>query len=265
MRFLRPDRVRKGERGLAWVGLAFILLIAIFGISYLVLGTPVESPEDTNLVKLYDAAGNTVNVTYSDFSDNVMEFKPASPVHKVVIELRDLWKDVKGQFTHITLDLSNCEFNNSVDGAKVYLSDGVTEIYVGFIDLNKTKSAKFYVDPSDLNSFDEYSPVILTIKFYDSSGNAINALEEVTQKINFGFVVKAETSSIVAFVSSILVALAVAIRKMGTAIASTLSAFVMAISTQNAVIILLVFFVVMVALWYVTDVKHYRPKRLLRR
>lgn len=265
MAFLRPERRRKGERALAWVGAVFIIVLLVFGVSYLALGTPTATAEDINTVVLYDTTGNAVNVTDITKTDNAVEFTASAPAHKIVIKLSDYWKDLKGQFSHIHIDLQNAELSDSVDGAKIYLSDGYTEIYIGLLKLSDTKTFDSYVDFNDIKNFEDYAYAQIIIKLYDQNGTAINGLESGTQKIGFRTYVKAETSSIVAFVTTVIIALAVAFRKMAHAVASTLVAFLSAITTNNAVVILLSFVVVLVALWYLIDVKKVKRPAIIKK
>ena len=246
-----------------WIGVLLIVFIGIFGVSYLVLGEPVNTAEDVAAVYAYDAASNPVNVTDVKADGNVLQFYLQGSAAILKLKLSDQWKDLKASFTRLNIDFSDTALNSSVDGAKAYLSDGVTEVYVGFMDLSEDKSFSLYVSQDDLKAFDDYANAYVVIKFYNANGTLMNALQPGLQKIQFYTSIKTETSSIVAFISSILIALAAAMKRLAHAITSTFSAFVAAITTNNAVIIMLSFFAVLIAMWYLTDVRKItlKPKR----
>ena len=153
----------------------------------------------------------------------------------------------------VYINLKAIDEANVWELAKVYLSDGTTDLYVGSIDSDDAE-ATLDVEPDDLDSMDDFKPVFLVIKFYDASGNLVDALAATgEQEIELRLTVPIKTDTITAFASSLVLAFIVALRRFVAAVTSTFSSFLLAITTNSAVLTILGAIAVVVAWWYLSE------------
>ena len=241
----------------AMLGIFFVILIAMFGGMYAVMGSPVynaESIDTTNFVA-YTAAGLNANCTGVSTSGNTLSFTPAAAAAKLVIPLKDEWKDAKGSFNMLHIDLSNIQEAAVWDLAKVYLSDGTTDAYIGSIKKD-VKSATLSVSSDDTKNLDDFQKAEIIIKFYDSNGTLTDVLASgVEQDIDIWTTVSIDTSTVAGFFTSIALAVIVAIRKAASAVTGSLTSFFLAITTNSALLTVMGGLVVIFGLYMITEHK----------
>jgi len=256
-------RRRKNFMHLRWLGALLVLIIlGVMGL-FLVTGQPVVSAaEDNNNVYAYDALGASVNATDIKESDGWLEFTLASDAAVLKIEYKTTWADLKGTFTHVVVDLGKLEYSAIWKLAKVYLSDGSTDVYIGSISYDEYEQAHLIVvDQSDIKVLDDLKKPMVIIKFYDEDGNLINVVKgSVEQDIKVDFVITAEKGTLTSYIIAAFMAFVAALRKVVSGLTTGLTAFFIAITTNTA---LLVIFgtIGMLMLWYF--IESGRLKRIL--
>ena len=227
-----------GVKGTSLLGI-FVLIVLALGLGiYLVLGNPVYTVEDidTSNVVGYTAAGLNANLSNVHTDNGYLEFTPGAACAKLVIPMKDQVKDMKGSVNALEVDLSKVEYSSVWELAKVKLSDGTTEIALGSISESGSKIETFSIDSDDWDNLDDFAKPKVIILFYDENGNLLDALSTEEQRVGIAFLVKLDTSTITGFASSVLIALVAAIRKVVSAITSTVTAFLIAITTNSAVL-----------------------------
>jgi len=257
----RAKTKRYANKMVVSIGLFIIIAIALLGASYLVLGMPVWNAERINTasVQALTASGADANATNVNADGDTLEFTLGAAAAIIKIPLKDDWKDLKGSFTGVSVDLSDCEYAATWELAKVYLSDGSTDIYIGSIKESE-KKAILTVDPEDTENMDDFQPVWIIIKFYDSSGNLVDCLASGTeQSIKLYGSIKADTSTVAGFLTSIALACIVALRKVITALTSAMTSFLLAITTNSALLTIFGALIIVVG-WFMLTEKRFRIK-----
>jgi len=244
---------QKANKTVTAVGLFVIALVGLFALMYMAMGTAVANANDVYTMYAYNAAGTQVDVSNIDKEGDSLTFTLNSTAAYIKIEFKDEWKDMKGMFTGVYINLKAIDEANVWELAKVYLSDGTTDLYIGSIDSDNAE-ATLDVNPEDLDSMDDFKPVYLIIKFYDASGNLVDALAATgEQEIGLRLTVPIRTSTITAFATSLVMAFVVALRRFVAAITSCFTSFLMAITTNSAVLTILGAIIVVVAWWYLSE------------
>jgi len=257
----RLGRARyKANKAITAVGLFVIAFIGIFAIAYMAMGIVTANASNVYTVYAYNAAGTQVDVSNIDKEGDTLRFTPNSSVAYIKIEMKDEWKDMKGMFTAVYVNLKGIDEANIWELAKVYLSDGTTDLYIGSISEDDGE-ATLDVDPDDVKSMDDFKPVLVIIKFYDANGNLVDALAAGEQEVGLKFTVPIRTDTITAFASSLVLAFIVAIRRFVAAVTSCFSSFLLAITTNSAVLTILGAIVVVVAWWYLSEHGVFRARR----
>ncbi|OYT57456.1 MAG: hypothetical protein B6U76_01010 [Desulfurococcales archaeon ex4484_217_2] len=248
-------RMNKKQQILAVIA---ILIIGAMGMVYLAFGTPTwnaENIDSANVVAL-TAAGSNANVTGVTTDGNKLEFTLGVEAAVIKIPLKDQWKDVKGTFTGMYVSLKGLEYTTVYELAKVYATDGSTDVYLGSI-TEDDKEKMLDIDTDDLDILDDFAKATFVIKFYDSQGNLVDCLSaNVEQNLEIYGTVKADTSTITGFLSSLALALIVAVRKFIVSLTSALTSFLLAITTNSAILVVLGALVVVIG-WFIVSGKKF--------
>lgn len=247
----------KFKKTSAAIGIFIVILIAAFGGMYAVMGTPIYNAEsiDTTNFAAYTAAGANANATSVSTKGNTLSFTPGAAAAKLVIPLKDEWKDAKGSFNMLHIDLTNIQEAAVWDIAKVYLSDGTTDVYIGSVKKD-VKTATLTVSSDDTKNLDDFQKAQIMIKFYDANGTLTDVLASgVEQDIDLWTTVSIDTSTVYGFFTSIALAVIVAIRKAASAVTGSLTSFFLAITTNSALLTVMGGLVVIFGLYMITEHK----------
>ena len=245
---------RKANKAVTAVGLFVIALIGLFGITYMLMGTTVYTGSDVRTVYAYTSGAVSVQVSDVETSVDEVKFTLNGTAAYVKIEMEQQWKDAKGMFTAVYIDLTGIKQASSWELAKVYLSDGTTDLYIGSISYDAEK-ATLDVESDDVDTMDDFKPVYVLIKFYDSQGNLVDALAAATHTIGIKFTVPIKTDTITAFASSLVLAFIVCIRRFVAAVSASITSFLFAITTNSAILTILGALVIVIAFWYLSENK----------
>jgi len=223
---------------------AVIVILGILAMAgaYLIAGTPIYTAEDysTAAAWTYNATGDSlVATTLADVHEKggVLYFTPADPVCKLTITYKKLVDDFKDKVNQLNLDLSDVETSKSPDKIKVAISDGTNTRTIGTVE--SMAASQISIDESDWDALTvESQNLQLIITFYNDTGGYTNVTKaDVESGLATDWVIAGGMTSFYALLSNGVIALVVAFRKAMAAITSTISSFLMALVTNQVVLI----------------------------
>ena len=230
-----------------------VMLVVGFGV-YAVAGMPIHNAEDLDRANIVALTSTGADAGISDVTaeDAKLSFTLNASAAILKLPFKDKWKDLKGTFTGIYVDLSDLENAAVWELAKVFISDGTTDIYVGSISADDEK-AVLKVDPDDVEELDDLKTAYVIIKFYDAQGNLVDALSSgVTQEIEIYTTIKIDTSTVYGFFTTTALAIIAVIRKVINGIATAATGFLLAITTNSAILTVLGAVAVFIGLIYLS-------------
>ena len=251
-------RIPPPGKHLQWIGAVVVLVIlATMGL-FLVVGTPVVSAKDVQTVVALTSAGVNANATNINEEDGWLTFSLGVDAAILKITFEEDWGDVKGSFTHLLIDLSKLEFSAIWKYCKVYLSDGTTEIYIGSISYDDyEKEYKFEIETSDIKTLDDLKGAMVVLKFYDQNGNLVDCIDStvVEQEIKCDFIITSEEGTITSYFIAAFMAFIAALRKVVQGLTAGLTSFLIAVTTNSALLVIFGFIGIMFLWWFFTSGK----------
>jgi len=225
---------------LRWLGAIIVLVILGTMGLFLVAGQPVVGADKVSNVYAMDSIGAGLNVTdVTDTSDGYISFTLSGDAAVLKIEYSEMWSDLKGSFSHLAIDIGKLEYSTIWKIAKIYVTDGSTDVYLGAIDYDNYEEAKMIsVEQDDIKLLDDIKKATVVIKFYDANGNLVNAVKSGEQKLRADFVIAAERGTLTSYFTATFLAFIAALRKIIRGLTTGLTAFFLAVTTNSALLVI---------------------------